>query len=519
MEDKDKIKEQLIRELEEVREKAKEVEYFKTTLRNSPIIIANQDRDLRYTWIYNPNPGFTEEAIVGKTDKEMFSEEDAAHLVTIKNRVIETGKEARETVTVTIKGEVYYYDLTVVPLRNELDEIIGVSCASTEITEIKRFEEQLRNSQIMESLGTMAGGIAHEFNNMLLPILGYIELLREKLPKEGREQYYLQEIQEAGKRATKLVQQIMTFSRTDSAVLKPIDITSVIQRALVLTRSTMPDNIKIEQDLEEGCSSVMADEIQMNQIILNLCSNAAHAMKEHGGTLKVTLKQLNQCPSDYSMRNCMRLTVEDTGTGIAKKNQKKIFDPFFTTKEVGVGTGLGLSVVHGIIEKLSGKISFESVVGQGTNFSIFIPITEDIITKTDPIMKKTAKRGDGHFLVVDDEPMILYLYQEFLEDSGYTVTTCENGQDALEVFKENPPQYDVVLTDQAMPKMTGKQLSQELLKINKNLPIILSTGFSAVLSEEDAKKIGIRYYLEKPFKLDKLNQIIQECLGSVQNHA
>ncbi|MEZ5083499.1 MAG: response regulator [Bacteroidales bacterium] len=519
MDDKDKIKEQVISELEELREKVKEIDYFKTTLRNSPIVIANQDLDLRYTWIYNTNPGFKEEKIIGKTDFEMFPEEDATKLVEIKDRVIKSGKETRETVSVTINEKKFYYDLTVVPLRNNQEEIIGVSCASTEITEIKRFEEQLRNSQLMESLGTMAGGIAHEFNNMLLPILGYIEILREKLPKEGREQYYLQEIQLAGKRASELVQQIMTFSRTDSVVLKPLDMTSVVQRAIVLTRSTMPDNITIEQDLDELSWTIMGDEIQINQIILNLCSNAAHAMRQEGGTMRITLKQLNDCMANYGQPKCLMLSVEDTGHGISKKNINKIFDPFFTTKEVGIGTGLGLSVVHGIVEKLSGKIFVESDVGQGTKFSIFIPITEVIETKTESIMKKSVKKGEGHFLVVDDEPMILYLYQEFLEDSGYTVTTCKNGLDALELFKENPPQYDVVLTDQAMPKMTGKQLSQELLKINKDLPIILSTGFSAVLSEEDAKKIGIRYYLEKPFKLDKLNKIIQECLGSVQNHA
>ena len=519
MGDKDKIKEQLISKLAELREKVKEIDYFKTTLRNSPIVIANQDLDLRYTWIYNTNPDFREEKIIGKTDNEMFSEEDAKRLVEIKNRVIKTGKEIRETVPVTIHEKIFYYDLTVLPLRNDEKEIIGVSCASTEITEIKRFEERLRNSQTMEALGTMAGGIAHEFNNMLLPILGYIEILREKLPKEGKEQYYLQEIQSAGRRATELVQQIMTFSRTDSVIYKPLDITTVVQRAIVLTRSIIPDNIAIEQDLDESCNTMMADEIQFNQIILNLCSNAAHAMRQEGGTMRITLKQLNECPADSDQVKCLMLSVEDTGHGISKKNIDKIFDPFFTTKEVGIGTGLGLSVVHGIVEKLSGKIFVESDVGKGTKFTIFIPITEDVITKTEPIMKKTAKKGEGHFLVVDDEPMILYLYQEFLEDSGYTVTTCKNGQDALDVFKKNPPQYDVVLTDQAMPKMTGKQLSQELLKINKDLPIILSTGFSAVLSEEDAKKIGIRYYLEKPFKLDKLNQIIQECLSSTRSHA
>jgi signal transduction histidine kinase/CheY-like chemotaxis protein len=383
---------------------------------------------------------------------------------------------------------------------------------------LRHSEEQYRRSQKMEALGRLSGGIAHEFNNMLSPMLGHTEMLIKKLPKDSKEQHNLQEINIAGKRAAELVRQIMVFSRMDISVFKPLDMTTVVEKATKLAKSMIPNNIEFHQELQKDCEPVVADATQIHQIILNLCTNAYHAMEERGGIMEVTLTQLDQCPPDLNMGTgkCLRLTVKDTGHGITPEDQAQIFDPFFTTKDVGKGTGLGLSVVHGIVEKHQGKITVTSSVGQGSTFSVFFPIqrnafiTENVEGKS--ISKPVEKRKAGHILMVEDEACINRLYREHFKKSGYTLTYCHNGKEALELFTAYPSRYDVVLTDQAMPQMTGKQLSQELLKINPDIPIILSTGYSSVITEKEATALGIRHYIEKPIELGQLDTIIQECL-------
>ena len=383
-----------------------------------------------------------------------------------------------------------------------------------DITSQKKIEEQLRQSQKMEALGTLSGGIAHEFNNMLLPMLGRTEMLMNMLPEDGKEQHHLQQIQIAGKRAAELVRQIMTFGRMEITVFKVLDMTSVVQRALSLARSTMPSNIEFQQRLQGDCDPVRGDTTQIHQVILNLCNNAYHAMEDSGGIIEVTLEQLKTCPRDLNMGQgeCLRLKLRDTGQGIPPEDQKLIFDPFFTTKEIGKGTGLGLSVVHGIVMNHQGRITVESTEGKGTTFSVFFPVTEGKADKEESIPIPISSKEIGHILLVEDEPSIITLYQEYLEESGYKVTACTNGKDALDLFNKNPSHFDVVFTDQSMPKMTGKQLSQELLKIKASIPIILSTGYSSMINEEEVKEVGVRYYLEKPIELGKLKLIIQECL-------
>lgn len=514
MEHSTKSKTQLIRELKALQEKVKEIDYFKTALKNSPVVVFNQDRELRYTWIYNPNPGFDPNSILGKSDAELLPGKDAATLIKIKNNVMESKKEARKIVRTTIQGKAFYYDLTVVPLYDDNGEITGVTCATTDITEHRKTEKQLRQSQKMESLGTLSGGIAHEFNNMLVPILGHAEMLARKFPKHVIEQNHLREIMNAGDRAADLVRQIMTFSRSTDADFEPVDMKDAVKQALDLVKSMIPANIELHEHLQGNCNPVLADNVQIHQIILNLCSNAQHAM-EDSGKLEIHLEQLTELPPELELEGeaYVKLSVKDTGHGIAPSEQERIFDPFYTTKEVGIGTGLGLSIVHGIVNQHQGAITVKSKIGQGTTISIFFPTTQNsTIAKTPDIsIAKDSVRG-GNILVVEDEPSIVALYREYFLDSGYNATICSDGKEAFDLFRRSASKYDVVFTDHQMPSMTGKQLCEKLLKIKPDIPIILSTGYSNSVSKEEADELGIRHFIEKPVKLEKLDQLIQGCL-------
>lgn len=265
----------------------------------------------------------------------------------------------------------------------------------------------------------------------------------------------------------------------------------------------------------------MADATQIYQIMLNLCTNAYHAMEDTGGVLEVTLKEWIGPPPALEMKaeNYLELSVKDNGCGISKEDQERIFDPFFTTKEVGKGTGLGLAVVFGIIEKHQGKITVDSKIDKGTTISIFFPTIANEVSKETNKESVIAKKGEADspvrlILIVEDEPTVSRVYKRFLEKRGYVVTVCSDGYDALALFKKNPNQFDLVLTDQAMPNMTGKQLTKELLAIRPDLPVLLSTGYSDVITEEEARELGIRKYLMKPVKLENLKQEIDECLRS-----
>ncbi len=400
----------------------------------------------------------------------------------------------------------------------------GLMSTSTDITERKQLEVQLQRSSKMEGLGNLAGGIAHEFNNIMGAILGNAEIATMNLPIDSDVRENLENISKSGERAANLVRQIMTFSRMDVTCLKPINISSVVKDALQMVRSTTPVAIEIRQNIPKECFTIMADTSQIYQIILNLCINACQAMGDGVGVLEVTLKN-ERCEGCFlnlhvcrikTETGCLQLVISDTGSGIPLEDQGKIFDPFFTTKEIGKGTGLGLAVVHGIIEKHQGMITVESKIGKGTTFSIFFPTIESEVHKEptkEPILKKVAGGTPmRHILIAEDEPFLVNMYQKFLEGQGYIVTTCGDGSEALALFKKNLDKFDLVFTDQAMPKMPGKYLSQELLKIKPELPIILATGYSDLITEEDAKKSGIRKYLNKPIALPKLSQTIAECL-------
>ncbi|MCJ8272026.1 MAG: response regulator [Psychrosphaera sp.] len=395
--------------------------------------------------------------------------------------------------------------------NGENDHLTGIW---EDITERKQLEAKLRQSSKMEALGTLAGGIAHDFNNILAAILGNAEMGKKLTEGQDRACNHLDNIFNSAERAAKLVKQILAFSRMESTVLKPTNLSVVIGEALKIVASTTPTNITLKQQLLVDCPTIMADSTQIYQIILNLCNNAYHAMEDITGQLSVTLtiEQSQDCALGH-----LNLGVEDTGCGISKADQEWIFDPYFTTKEVGKGTGLGLAMVFGLVEQHEGKISMTSNVGQGTNISIAFPVSDMAVVgdKGELIEVSEAKTNQSsskHILIVEDELAVLRLHQEFLLDLGYLVTTCENGKQALALFETQPQRFDLVLTDQAMPLMTGKQLAKRMLSIRPEVPIIITTGYSDVINEEQAKAIGIRQYLVKPVALDYLKKQIERCL-------
>jgi PAS domain S-box-containing protein len=394
-----------------------------------------------------------------------------------------------------------------------------------DITERKKAEEeknklhaQLRHTQKMEAIGTLAGGIAHDFNNILAAVLGYVELAQANLPPESPEASYIQKVYQAGLRARDLVKQILTFSRQAKEEIKPIKIQLVIKEALKLLRASIPTTIEIKQNIFADCGLIMVDPTHIHQIIMNLCTNAYHAMRDTGGILAVTLEQVEVRPDDLVNKmellpgQYVRLEVRDTGCGMDKLTMERIFEPYYTTKDKGEGTGLGLAVVHGILKSYDGNIKVYSEPGQGTTFSIYLPVikeAQDIIqTQVDDLVPKGAER----ILLVDDEAYIAEIEKQMLERLGYQVKAQISSIDALNTFRVAPDQFDVVITDMTMPNMTGDKLSMELKKIRPDIPIIICSGFSELMSDEKAEAIGIKGFLTKPVLRKDLAKKIREVL-------
>lgn len=364
---------------------------------------------------------------------------------------------------------------------------------------LREREEQLHQSQKMEAIGTLAGGIAHDFNNVLASISGYTELALESEDIGAGAAANLQEVRNATHRAIDLVKQILTFSRSKAMDKAVIDLVEVIGEFLKLMRPTLPSSIELSAHCDVDEARVFADQTQMHQVLLNLCTNAAAAIGHQAGTIRLHLR-----PADEG--EAFDLLVHDSGCGISQSDMGRIFDPFFTTKQVGEGTGLGLSVVSSIIEDHEGAITVHSSPGAGTTFRIRLPLTT--AEKPPPQAEHAEnRRGSGHVLVVDDEEMLLRLYQTTLEQSGYRVTTAHNGATALDLYRANPDEYDLIVSDETMPRLTGRELAQEVQALRSGQPFILCSGFNQA-QEEDSEPAGISGFLTKPVRLDDLTKAV-----------
>ncbi len=389
--------------------------------------------------------------------------------------------------------------------------------------EKKQLEDQLRQAQKMEAIGTLAGGIAHDFNNILAAILGHTELALMQLQDKNQAERYLSEVLRASDRAKDLVAQILSFSRYSGSELKPLQISIIIKEALRLIRSTLPTTIRINKSITDQNSIIIGNATQIHQIMMNLCTNAAHAMQGRNGNLDVTFKAADvgiddiaangSFPAGLRPGRYVCLTVSDTGHGIAKHLINRIFDPYFTTKEKGVGTGLGLAVVQGIVQNHGGVIAVHSSEGRGTTFQIYFPRIESEIKEEIKIMQAMPD-GRENILYVDDDATLAELGGKLLTTLGYKVTTETDPHHALEMFRKQPRAFDLIITDLIMPGLTGEALATEILKHNPGMPIIVCTGFSERLSEDQLIQTGLKGILYKPITINHLAQVIRQVLDT-----
>ncbi|MCP4630407.1 MAG: response regulator [bacterium] len=379
-------------------------------------------------------------------------------------------------------------------------------------------ERQLQQVMKLQAIGTLAGGIAHDFNNILFPIVGYTELTMDDIPADSQARQNLEEILKAANRAKELVQQILTFSRQGGQERKPLKVQFLIKEALKLLRATIPSTIDIDYHVSEECSPIMGDPTQIHQVIMNLCTNAYHSLQATGGKLAVSLKEVDISYERTVERVGMKvgrhleLRVEDGGHGMEPEVLERIFEPYYTTKEQGKGTGLGLSVIHGIIKNHGGDISVASQPGKGTAFTIYLPVIDDIDIEIEPAGTAAASQGNERILLIDDEKQIIDIEQQILERLGYKVTPKTDSQEALEEFAALPDNFDLVITDMTMPKMTGDQLARKMMDIKPDIPVILCTGYNETITEEKALAMGIDKFIMKPIVKDELANAIRTLL-------
>ncbi|HIJ79965.1 MAG: response regulator, partial [Desulfobulbaceae bacterium] len=382
---------------------------------------------------------------------------------------------------------------------------VSVRCILRDVTEQEELKEQLYQSQKIQAIGTLAGGIAHDFNNILTAILGYSEFLKKDIVEGSEGWFSLQEVIKAGRRAKELVKQILTFSRQAKYELQPVQLNLVVNEALGLVRSSIPTTVAIRSAISSSCGVIMADPTQMHQVIMNLCTNGYQAMKQDSdGELTVSLESVEIKAGDYLVGEglapgiYLKLRVADTGCGMEPAVMSRIFEPYFSTKEQGDGAGLGLSVVHGIVERHHGHIAVESVPGEGSTFTIYFPQVDTQRPIVIPEYEAPIQRGDERVMVVDDERAVAQLERMALEGLGYQVQSFTVSEEALEVFRNKPDKFDLIITDMAMPNMTGAELARKLIAIRPDIPIILCTGFSETINEVQAKALGIEEYIMKP---------------------
>ncbi len=392
-----------------------------------------------------------------------------------------------------------------------------ILCVGIDVTERWQLERRLAQAQKMEAMGTLAGGIAHDFNNILSAIMGYTELsLMETEPGDTMRKN-LKQVLQAGNRAKELVQQILTYSRQREREMRPVKINLIVNETLKLLRASLPSTIQINQYIKSNLA-VMSDTSNIHQIIMNLCTNAAYAMQETGGILEVSLSDLD-LDQDFtrdhggiSPGRFIQLTVRDTGHGMSPEVIERIFDPFFTTKRKGEGTGMGLSVVHGIVKSQGGTLTVDSSPGEGSAFKVYLPaLTSEWVPGSDSADLMIT--GTEHILFVDDEAFQADIAKKMLTRLGYQLTARTSSVEALEEFRRSPEKFDLVITDMTMPQMPGDVLARELIAIRPDIPIIVCTGYSDRIDKKIAREIGIRELIMKPVVMKDIADCIRRVLG------
>lgn len=417
-----------------------------------------------------------------------------------------------------------YMVITFFPLFEEDNSVSGVIVHMRDITEQKKLEGMLQQSQKMEAIGTMAGGIAHDFNNIIGGIVGYAEMIEMfDAKEESKLVTRIQHVLKGAYRARELVEKILTFSRNSDSKKKPLNLDSMVSDTLQFLRASIPSTVEIVKREKCPDSFVWADETSIQQILMNLCTNAAHAMQEHGGnlTVDVCIEQIDQVGAEridvQLLGAYVKLSIADTGVGMDANVLERIFEPFFTTKKTGEGTGMGLAMVHGIIKELRGGMVVESIPTQGSTFHLYLPQYDlvDICETEGEPLNTEIPGGRGNILIVDDEPELLGFSREILEHHGYQVTSTTNSVEARQIFLSDPHNFDLVITDQTMPNITGLELAKQFIEVRSDIKIILCTGFSQSVTKEDAQKVGIKQFVKKPYGPRQLARLVSAELKAV----
>jgi len=427
-----------------------------------------------------------------------------------RGRLVNRGKD----------GSFIEVDSTIAPIHDKQGNIRKYFSVHHDVTAQLNLERQVRQRHKMEAIGSLAGGIAHDFNNILSAIIGYIEMSRECVERESEVHEDLGEALKASYRAKDLVRQILTFSRQTESELKPLKLEIIVNESLKLMRATLSPSVEIITDIDPLSGSALADPTQISQVVMNLCANAAHAMKKDGGALRVGLRQvkldqpltaINQVlePDHYIL-----LTIADEGYGIDAVTLDRIFDPFFTTKEVGEGTGLGLAAVHGIVTSHGGAITVESEVGVGSCFSVYFPVAEGVGSAPTASVDSVDGGGDERIMLVDDEKALAEMFQRGLEKQGYQVTPFTSPEEAVAAFAQKPDSWDMVITDLAMPRMNGVALMEKILARQPNIPFVLLTGFGQEDMLARARKMGVTKQLLKPLSISSLAGAVREVIDA-----
>ena len=484
-------------------------------------MVTIQDKDMR---ILRANRaaaayiGVGPEYLAGRYCYEVFRGKDGACENCPELETLRDGQHHSGIVRHEHTGRVFLVSTSAI--RDEQGQIRNIVHVAKDITVQKELEEELYQARKMEAIGTLAGGIAHDFNNILTGVLGYGELLRDDIIKGRATTDKDDKVIKGALRARDLVSQILTFSRRTVQKPLPLKPHLIIGEALKLLRSSLPTTIEIRQDINKEGRMILADPTKLQQVLMNLCTNALQAMENQKGVLTVLLRDMELTRHDLLADRHLRpgtyveLSVSDTGHGIEDAHLRRIFEPYFTTRGLGRGTGLGLALVHGIVRDHGGLIKVETEVGKGSTFRVYFPAVHEGAGMDASRSVEPITTGTERILLVDDEISVVEVMREGLERLGYQVTATSSSNEAFQLFRANPSGFDLVITDQTMPNLTGVDLARQLFTIRPDIPVILCTGFSAVVDAEEALAMGIRHYVMKPVELAKMARLVRATLES-----
>ncbi|OGG44674.1 MAG: hypothetical protein A3F84_11550 [Candidatus Handelsmanbacteria bacterium RIFCSPLOWO2_12_FULL_64_10] len=506
--------------LEELRQRE---EKFRSLVENTSDWVWEVDASGRYVYS-SPRVrdilGYEPEEIVGRTPFDLMpSEAEVRRVRALFEEAVRRRERlvVLENVVVHKDGRHVVLETSGVPILRPDGTLTGYRGIDRDITERKRLEQQLLQAQKMEAVGTLAGGIAHDFNNLLTTIIGFTQMALLEEDLNPRVRNYIARVPEQGKRAAKLISQLLTFSRKAVTEKQPMSLRSLVKETAKMLERTIPENIAIQLKMPEDVWTVNADLTQMQQVLMNLCVNASHAMPDGGelilGLENVTLDEaycrqyVYACPGHY-----VCLSVRDTGVGMTPEVQGHIFEPFFTTKQAGEGTGLGLAMVYGIVKEHKGHVNVYSEVGKGSEFKVYLPAMEEEAIQQVVSTEEPPTGGTETLLLVEDEDLVLTAGREILERLGYTVLTAKDGEEALRVYRAHRGEIALVLTDMVMPKMGGQELYEALRQMDAGVKALLMSGYSLKEKVADLRAQGLKGFVQKPFGFAKLGQAVRKAL-------